>query len=183
MDSIRFVSFDPSLRNTGVCYGTIDAENNINVKNTVLLSTESEKNKRVRVSTDTINRSREIYKFLQQTIEEWKPNITFVETPSGSQNASSMKSYGVVCALISTVTPIPIEVTPIEVKQAFIGSKTATKQQIIDKAVNLYPDAGWLKKGGRILKKNEHCADAVAIVFAGVKTVQFKQIVNFLKTK
>lgn len=183
MDSIKFVSFDPSLRNTGVCYGTIDENNNIYVKNTILLSTESEKNKRVRVSTDTINRSREIYKFLQQIIEEWKPNITFVETPSGSQNASSMKSYGVICALISTISPAPIEVTPTEVKQAFIGSKTASKQQIIDKAVELYPEAGWLKIKGRILKKNEHCADAVAIVFAGVKTVQFKQIVNFLKTK
>lgn len=175
------MSIDPSLRNTGVSLGEITLDGEVLVEKVILSTTEKESKKNIRVSTDTINRSRSLYNFLQETIREFEPKVVFVETPSGSQNASSMKSYGIVCALIATINPPPIEVSPIEVKMAFIGDKKASKQQIINKAVELYPDAGWLKIKDRILNKNEHCADAVAVAIAGVQTVQFKQLINYIK--
>lgn len=89
-----------------------------------------------------------------------------------------MASYGVcIGVLASSSTPF-IQVTPNEVKLAGTNKKTATKAQMIEWATKTYPYVNWFtnqKKGITTFSaKNEHLADAIACVHAGVKTDLFR---------
>lgn len=178
---MKFIAIDSSLRYTGVAVGTIDKEDNISVDKLLLTETQKTKNKQIRASSDTINRCREIHSFVHQIMADENPDVIFVETPSGSQNASGMKSYGLVCMLIASLVPPPIEVTPTEVKVAYMGNKTASKESIINKASTQYPDLEWHYRAGKLQNKNEHIADAIAIAHAAVKTNQFQQLKQFIQ--
>jgi Holliday junction resolvasome RuvABC endonuclease subunit len=159
---IKFLAVDSSLTNTGIAWGEIDGDK-INVKGISLNTTEKSKHKQVRASSDTIARCKQSYNFLQKMTEYVKPQVVFAETPTGSQGANSMKSYGATCQLIATLKPEAIEVTPNEVKMASVGSKTASKKDMIAWAAKACPNlSGWDKnKNGTFKNKNEHMADAV----------------------
>ena len=172
---MRFLAVDSSLRNTGVAIGTIDGDK-VLVDKIILNTTEKTKNKQVRASSDTIDACRQNFQFLQKVIEEYEPQVIMAETPSGSQSSSGMKSYGATCQLIGSLSPSPIEVTPNEVKMASVGKKTASKKEMIEWAHGLYPDLEWYWHAGKLQNKNEHMADAVAIIFAGMQTRQFQQL-------
>lgn len=189
---IKFLSIDSSLRNTGISWGSING-NEVHIEGILLHQTEKSKNKQVRASSDTIRSCRSTYTFLIGKIKEINPQVIFVETPSGSQSASGMKSYGATCQLIGSIYPPPVEVTPNEAKIASTGNKKATKAEIIKWAYDKYPNLDWVKSG-KILKSsvqvtgtlhlsgdNEHCADSIAVVHAGVNTDEFKQLMALLK--
>ena len=105
-----------------------------------------------------------------------------METPSGSQSSAGMKSYGATCQLIASLDPKPIEVTPNEVKMSSVGKKTASKKDMIDWAYEKYPDVEWFinKSTGALQNKNEHMADAVAIVYAGINTDDFTRVFDII---
>jgi Holliday junction resolvasome RuvABC endonuclease subunit len=178
---MKFISIDSSLANTGVAIGVIE-NNYVNILSIELHSTEKAKAKTIRASSDTITRCKSNYLFLKTIIAHEKPDVIFVETPSGSQNASGMKSYGATCQLLATLTPAPIEVTPIEVKVRSIGKKTASKKEMIDWAYNLYPSLNWSYHAGKLQQANEHMADAIATAYAGIKSNDFERIKNLIKT-
>lgn len=174
---MKFVSIDSSLANTGVAVGSINQAGDITITSISLTETKKSKNKQVRASSDSITRCRQTYDFVDAIIKKEMPTVVFAETPSGSQSAAGMKSYGATCMLIAAISPPPIEVTPIEVKVASFGSKTASKTDMINWAHGLYPDVQWDKnKDGSLKNKNEHMADAIAIAHASVKTDVFKRI-------
>lgn len=177
---MKYLAIDSSLAHTGIAIGDLNPDGTFTVESIRLLETKKTKNKQVRASSDTIKRCRETYEFVQRMIREFKPAIIFVETPSGSQSASGMKSYGVTCQLIAALYPEPIEVTPDEVKVAALNSKTASKRAMINWAYEKYPDLTWIwrtVKGQRNLQdNNEHMADAIGIVHAGVQTEEFKKL-------
>jgi hypothetical protein len=53
---------------------------------------------------------------------------------------------------------------------------------MIDWSYAKHPEAiGWELRNGSPLKKMEHCADAIAIAYAGIKTDEFKRIEKFIK--
>lgn len=173
---MRFLAIDSSLRHTGIAVGTIDKDDNITVDFIRLNTTEKTTSKQVRASSDAIDACRSNFKFLQGIIKEYKPQIIFAETPSGSQSSSGMKSYGATCQLIASLEPDAIEVTPHEVKMSTVGSKTASKRAMIDWAYERYPDLEWTWHEGRIKNDNEHMADAICIVYAGIKTRMYNQL-------
>jgi Holliday junction resolvasome RuvABC endonuclease subunit len=177
---MRFVAIDSSLSNTGIAIGTITEDGSIQVEKIQLCETEKTKHKQVRASSDTIDRCRKTHRFIHKILDAEMPDIVFVETPSGSQSSAGMKSYGATCALIASVEPDPIEVTPVEVKVAFTGSKEASKVSIINKAVGLYPQLEWYYHAGKLQAKNEHCADAIAIAYAAVQTSEFARLKNII---
>lgn len=102
--------------------------------------------------------------------------VIFAETPSGSQSASGMKNYGVSCFLIAVCTPAPLEVTPQELKKNSVGTKNASKAEIIEWAYGKHPEADWHWHGGKLQNKNEHIADAIALIYAGMKLPEFKRL-------
>lgn len=175
---MKFLSIDSSLSNTGIAAGEI--YDKIIVQHIYLIQTEKTKNKKVRASSDTIARCRTTYDGVHNIIQKFKPDVIFAETPSGSQSASGMKSYGSTCQLIASISPPPIEVTPDEVKKASVGRKDASKKEIIDWAYNLYPALKWRFYKGNLQAKNEHMADAIAAIFAGIKTDEFKRLMSIV---
>lgn len=184
MSKIKILSIDSSMSNTGVAWGEFNGT--LAIRGIKLLETEKSKVKQVRASSDTITRGRSTYQFINEMIETFQPNVIFVETPSGSQSASGMKSYGMTCQLIATLSPEPIEITPIEVKKLTVGSKTATKEEMILWAHAKHPDLNWIKGNaikGTLANKNEHLADAIAIAHAGICLPDFKRLVSVLSAK
>lgn len=177
---MKFIAIDSSLAHTGIAYGSITLEDTVVVVGTKLIETKKTKNKQVRASSDTIERCRATIDAIHKGISEWQPKVIFVETPSGSQNASGMKSYGTTCAIIACIKPPAIEVTPHEVKMCSVGNKKASKKDMIEWANKKYPEAGWYFHGGKLQNKNEHIADAIAVAHAGVKTNEYIRLVNLI---
>lgn len=180
---MKFVSIDSSLRNTGVAIGTITGDKEILVEKIELHQTQKSTNKQVRASSDTIASCRSTYLFVQAIVNSVEPVFVFAETPSGSKSFSAGKSYGATCQLIASLMPAPIEVTPTEVKKVVTGTNTASKDTVINWANEKYPDLDWLSKGGKLLNKNEHLADAIAIAHAAIKTDEFNRLFHYLSKK
>ena len=110
----------------------------------------------------------------------------FVEVPVGSQSARAMASYGVCIGLLAALSDKPlIEVTPTEVKLAAVGSKTASKQEMISWASDLYPHLNWIKSRGKseLADKNEHIADAIGAIHAGILTDEFARLVAAVRLR
>lgn len=181
---MQFISIDPSLANMGIVKGSINivgGKTLIELDSYELITTKKSQVKTIRASSDTIDRCAYLHKNLTRVIEEFQPDVCFAETPSGSQSYSGALSFAISCFLISLCNPPAIQVTPTEVKKFTVGSKTASKKEIINYIGEKYP--GFLKKkkdGSYLEGEMEHIADAVCIVEAGIQTNQFKQISKFI---
>lgn len=181
---ITVVGIDPALRNFGFCIAKVDMDNDeiVDVVDLRLAKSEDEAGKKVRRNSDDLRRAKTLTDALQECC---KGNaLAFAEVPVGSQSARAMASYGICIGVLASCPIGMIEVTPTENKVCATGKKTATKQEMIDWAVGLFPHAPWLKrkvKGKETLRNdNEHLADALGAINAGLKTSQWKQLKSFL---
>ena len=180
---IHVAGSDPSFTNWGIAEGQLDLDTgyleNVRLE---IVSTEKGKAKQVRTNSDDLQRCEELARKALEVGRRCK--AIFVEVPVGSQNASGMKAYGVVCGILGTLRAEGIqiiEVTPTEVKKTFTGNKNATKEQMIAQAVQLYPDANFPMHRGQIASKAEHVADALAAIHAGVSTPIFQNLLRILR--
>ncbi|MDX7711785.1 RuvC family protein [Aeromonas caviae] len=184
---LKFVTIDPSLRNFGIGTGTIDLADEtlpINMTHIELVSTETDKSSRkvVRRNSEDLERARTLYRGARRLAAG--ASIMFVEVPVGSQSARSMASYGICIGLIASLSDIPIiEVTPTEVKLSAVGNKTASKREMIAWASELYPDLPWHQGKSGLADKNEHLADAIAAVHAGVLTEEFARLASVFRLR
>lgn len=114
-----------------------------------------------------------------QLIAQQGRAIAIAEVPVGSQSARAMASYGICIGILASLRIPLIEVTPNEVKLAGAGVKNATKDEMIQWAMKEFPNANWLTRRlhGEVVPTdaNEHLADAVGAIKAGVQTQQFRQ--------
>lgn len=170
---MRVLGLDPSLRNFGFAIGEVDVvTHKLTITDIDLCETEKGSNgKTIRVNSDDLTRARMIYGALLKNLIG--VSVVFAEIPVGSQSASAMKSYGVCVALIATINIPVVQLNPTEVKLAATGNKNATKQEMIDWATGRYPNLAWYKGRGGYGAKNEHLADAVASIHAGMLTDEF----------
>lgn len=182
---LKFVSADPSFRNFGMSKGTIDISTfEINVEELKLVKTEKPKGqKTVRVSSIDYQRARLLIKGFKEFTSD--ADIIFAEMPVGSQSAVAMKGYGVSIATIATAVKPLIQVSPDEVKMVAVGNKTASKKEMIDWAVDLYPNLNWPRARnnptGRIVNEAEHLADSIAAAHAGIETEMFQAACSMLE--
>lgn len=176
--TIQVVGIDPSLRNFGYANADLDIDTmKLKIKGLVLVETQPGANKKtVRQNSDDIRSATEQSKGLRENTAG--ASIAFVEVPVGSQSARAMASYGICCGILGGITQPMIQLTPGEVKLAAVGDKNATKEQMIAWASTLYPDAPWLRQGNRLIAKNEHLADAVASIHAGLLTADFQAVLR-----
>lgn len=178
---IKIVGIDPALANFGLAEVTFSMENlTFHVDKLVLPQTESDAGKQVRKNSDDLRRARILHDGLIASCKG--AAFAIAEIPVGSQSARAMASYGV-CVGVLAACPVPlIQVTASEVKMAATGYKNATKDEMIEWAMHRYPYANWVMrkvKGVMVAQNcNEHLADALAAIEAGVKTDQFKQAIS-----
>lgn len=181
---VKLVGIDPALNNLGLAQATLDLETmDLHIDNLALPQTGSENGKTVRKNSDDIRRAKILYDGM---IEACKgASFAIAEVPVGSQSSRAMASYGI-CVGVLAACPIPlIQVTPSEVKLAAIGEKNASKIEMIEWAMDKYPYANWVmrkSKGIMVAQNcNEHLADAIAAIEAGLKTEQFKAAIAMMR--
>lgn len=182
---IRIVGLDPSLSNFGISEGTLDIDTNeVVIEKFYLVETEASKNKKqVRVNSDDLRRLTEIFTTLKPVVDN--AQLVFAELPVGSQSSRAMVSYAGCLGVLSCINKPMIQLTPTEIKQHVSGRKDTTKQEIIDWAVAKQPDAPWLKRKSKgvetLVNKNEHLADSVVAIYAGLNTDQYRNAANMMR--
>jgi Holliday junction resolvasome RuvABC endonuclease subunit len=175
---------DISLTNLGTVITTFDTESDkvISLDTVRLTSTDGQAGKTVRKNSDDLRRARMLVRGLRVMSQACR--LACVEMPVGSKSARSMASYGICVGVMASCSIPLIQVTPTEVKVAATGNKNATKQEMIEWAVEKYPDAAWLRYKSKgqmeLTASNEHLADALATVYAGILTDQFKQAMSIV---
>lgn len=202
---IKVVGLDPAMSNLGIAIAEVDLDDpeNYHVYDLKLAQTEDGKitklvkgkdgkikkkkvmPKGVTVGSDDVRRAKILSQAMLEATRD--ADVVIAEVPIGSQSARAMASYGISVALLGSV-PVPlVEVSPSDAKLAGCNESTATKQEMIDAAVALFPDAPWIrsktKRGGiyPIVGDNEHLADACFIIRAGLRTEAFRELAEQLK--
>lgn len=172
MAIIRIVGFDAALNNFGIAQAYYDtACDTLDTYRLQLVTTEAWKGpKRGSKAGDELRRARHIHSEMLRNCVGM--DMCAAEVPSGSQSAKAARSLGIVVGVLAA-HPIPmIEVSQHDVKMAAVGNPRASKDQMIDWAVSLYPDLNWpIKSNGVIIKgRAEHLADAIGVLHAAIKT-------------
>lgn len=188
MTKIKIAGLDGSLRNFGISIMELDLETmTLSVQDLILAETEKSKNKQVRASSDNLTRAQSIHAKIKEALKSC--TAAFVEVPYGGQSYDAVLGFGIVIGLYASIDCPVIEVSPSETKMAAVGTKTASKEEIIEWAAEKFPDAKWLRykrngknyKKGELTSKNEHLADGIAIAHAGLEVPAFKQTIAILK--
>jgi len=164
---MRFVSIDPSMSNTAIVWGNIDGNKVMPIGWEVV---SSKKDKKESVAIDSINRAREVIKTIQEKIEYFNPQICFGESPNGSKSSSAMRGYGMSCCFLALL-PNPVFVTPFDVKKFVNGTNSASKDDVMKLAEELFPDFNFERsKDNKLIKtRMEHVCDALIIACSGLK--------------
>jgi len=184
---IRVVGFDPSLRNWGISQGYYDPVKGLSISQVSTLCPVELTGKQVRNNSKDLECAKQLCEGALEAAKN--AQAIFVEVPIGSQSARAMASYGICVGVLGALraTGIPFfEVTPTEVKMASVGSRTASKAEMIQWALQTHPEAPWsrYKEHGVMViseAKVEHQADATAAIYAGLASNAFKQMLPFLK--
>ena len=177
---IPVVGFDPSLRNWGIAESYLDLETGyLDTPQLSLVCPKDMEGKQVRQNSTDLFIADQLAEVVIPIAK--KAKVIFVEVPVGSQSARAMVSYGVCVGILGSIRSLGIqlvEVTPSEVKKVFTGNKLATKDDMINTAVRLYPDANFPRHRGEVSGKAEHVADAIAAIHAGVQTSVFQNLMR-----
>lgn len=185
--SINVVGLDPSLRNWGIAAGVFElSTSKLLITNVAVVNPVLPTGKSVRQNSLDLESAYQLSKVTKAAVEG--AHAIFIEVPVGSQSARAMASYGICVGVLGALRAVGIpffEVTPTEVKLAGYGCKTATKQQMIQWAMNKHPEANWptyMHKGKETVSeaKAEHQADAVAAIYAGIACNTFQQLLPFM---
>lgn len=176
------MGIDPSFRNWGLALAHVPQpfRKVIQVEDLRLLETKpAPKGYRGPKSWNDLHTAMELRDRWQEVMTEWDPDVVVTEVPSGTQSARASWTLGIALGLLTACPKDVVLVTPTEAKVALTGNKGADKNEMIRKAAEMYPDAPWLKKTQKgvttLVAKNEHLADAIAIIYAGaVKTDVFE---------
>lgn len=180
---IPVVGFDPSLRNWGIAQSFLDLETGyLDTPVLSIIESVDPTGLQVRQNSKDLSLAEQLSTGVIPAAS--KAKAIFVEVPVGSQSARAMASYGICVGVLGAIKALGIpliEVTPTEVKVAFTGNKTATKEQMIAQAVKLYPSANFPMHRGKVANKAEHVADAIATIHAGVLTPVFVNIMRLYK--
>ena len=181
---IPVCGLDPSLRNWGIAEAMLDLNTGeLSTPVLSLVQTTDPTGKQVRQNSKDLSLAEQLAMMVMPAVRRAK--AIFVEVPVGSQSARAMASYGICVGILGAVKAegIPIiEVTPMEVKKGFTGDKNATKDQMIQMAVSLYPDANFPRHKGKVCNKAEHVSDAIAAIHAGVNTPEFQNIMRIIQS-
>ena len=184
---LRFLGMDPSFRNWGYAVGHVDVDTlEIEISRVEVFTTSKSQVKTVRRTSDDFASARALHTKMTQMIQQHEPHVLFSEIPAGSQSATASKGLGIAVGVLASAAVPLIQVQPLEVKLALTGNKTASKLEMMERAVEMHPEsAGWLyrtvKSTPVLLLGMEHAADAVGAGHAGILTPQFQELLALLK--
>lgn len=179
MAVLNVLGMDPSLRNWGLAAGKLDtATSAVDIRRLDVFRIPEPVGKQIRVNSKDLHVARGLMERVHPYMKS--AGVCFAEVPVGSQSARAMVSYGVCVTVLGANQALGcpfIEVSPLEVKMATVGKKTASKMEMIEWAMDRYPNAPWPYHNGKLnTGLAEHMADACAAIEAGLKTPVYQQL-------
>lgn len=187
MKTINVVGFDPSTSNFGCAQARIDIDRlTLDIVDLRLIQTESESKKGVIKASDDLRRAKIVRDGMLAACRDMVLAVSEIPFCNPAGYASANFNSGLVTGVLASC-PIPlIQVFPADVKMAAIGYRQAAKEEMIEWGMNKYPAAPWLlrKLKGKMIPTaaNEHLADAIAAIEAGLKTQQFQQAIAMYRS-
>ncbi len=177
------VAIDPAFRNLGwvkASIRNIDGQLKVVVVASGLFQTKAGSSKKKRKSSDDFHSAKQIASYLRVITSDC--DLVISEIPSGSQSARASWTLGVALGTLATITKPIVEISPSMTKVALTGQKSASKREMIDAAYKLHPEALWSYKklhGKMVLtNKNEHMADAIGVLYAGLADSEAKALLS-----
>jgi hypothetical protein len=131
-----------------------------------------------------VNSVRCILADLDAFLLKHNPHLVCAELPLGSQSSQAMIGLGICTAILSTIKYPLILVNPFDVKKVvYAGAKRkVAKGEIVEWATTKQPSELWFKRKlkGKIvyMASNEHLADALVSIYAGMEKEVFSKIVK-----
>lgn len=168
------MALDPALRNTGVTvFNTI--LNDLLMYDDLIVTAKS-KDKKIKVATDLDNNAEYIARELNKVIETYTPDLIVIETSaSAGKDARAARSLGIIKGIVWGVAVsngIPVQTySEREIKLAMTNNPKASKRDLMDVAVEAYPQLHckkWLHQG-RLKNDFEHVADSVCAYLTYIK--------------
>tara|TARA_B110000967_G_scaffold38238_1_gene37808 strand:- start:7786 stop:8361 length:576 start_codon:yes stop_codon:yes gene_type:complete len=184
------VGFDPSLNNWGVARGIYCTESQgLEILELDVIKPVLPTGKQVRQNSKDLQAALQLSK--GASMHSKGADAIFIEVPIGSQSARAMASYGICVGVLGSLRSngVPFfEVTPTEVKLATVGSKTASKTEMIEWGTTHQPQAPWPTRKVKgveqvITGKAEHMADAIGAIKAGTQLDLFNQLTTLLNNR
>lgn len=189
-NTVRVLGIDCSLNNLGVCICEVDFHLNMFVLETRLIRNNEVYPSKMLQSFQDFDKAKRFAKALREIVGSNKIDICVGEIPCGSQSSRACTSAGIVTGLLGSVASYCsiCGVTPVQAKKASVGSKTASKEEIIEWAQLTHPEVKFRtrKLHGQdvVMKDCEHEADSIAIVTAALQTTEFQELmVQYLESK
>ncbi len=181
MNKVKVIGFDPSFRHWGLAFAELDLQDNsLTIQDLKLIEIEPESNKGVIKTSDDLRCARDLRIALHEAVKGAAFIVTEVPLGNAAMYNNAVFGAGVVIGVLASLDIPLIQVFPQDVKRIFTGHKDACKEEMIEEALKRYPNAPWLmRKYKSVLKpvaKNEHLADAVAVLHAGLETQQYRQL-------
>jgi len=181
---ITAIGIDMAFANMGLARTRITQDGDlvmVRCDDLELINTTSMDRKSVRKSSDELRRAKELQAAMVKFCKG--ADLAFVEVPSGSQSASAARALGIAVGVLASCPILIIEVSPMEVKDVVSGGNRKikiTKPMMIEWASKKWKLAPWLRHKGRLTLNNEHLADAMAAVMAGINTPEFKRLLTLV---
>lgn len=187
MSKISVVGLDPSTSNFGIVKATVDIDSlEVTVVDMVLAKTEPETKKGVAKQSDDLRRAKIVRAAMIEHTKDAAVVISEIPFCNPGTYASANFNSGLVTGVLASC-PLPvIQVSPQEVKIAAVNHRQAAKEEMIEWGIAKHPDANWRmrKLKGKMIptKDNEHLADALAAIYAGIRSDQFLQLIGLLRS-
>jgi len=189
MTTLKVVGLDPSLRNWGIAIGDYCLDNaRLQITELTVTKPALPTGKQVRQNSKDLTAASQLAEGALAAVQG--ADAIFVEVPVGSQSSRAMASYGICVGILGSLRAFNTsfyEVTPTEVKLISVGDRKATKEQMIVWGITTHPEAPWptqkVKGVDRVIQSTaEHMADAVAAIYAGLATPEFKQAAQLMSS-
>lgn len=166
----RILGVDPGFANFGVVGLEFDGKRSKIIYTDLIRTAPARVKQRLRRTDDKQRRHSEIRVRLREAIDEVQPTIAALEAVSFVRNAAVMCDIGGswygLYYLLQDAGIYTVGYNPAELKQALTGKKTASKQDMMDRASKLWPKqipwSKWPKS------KHEHIGDAIAAAWAAI---------------
>lgn len=170
---MRVLGIDPSLRNFGIVYAEVQGSTLQDVR---FFQISSEMSKVTPKYLGTFDRYAKLSHLIGTFLDELPTSHidkVYMEISTGSQDIRAAQAMAVSTftgAIIFEKVGIDYDlVTPRMMKKYLLQNSTAEKKDIIENLSTRFPDLPWFRKGGKVLLKNEHLADALAVLLWGLE--------------
>jgi len=125
--------------------------------------TEKSKKRNISVANDDFDRTIQMVSAITSLLDKYKVKGIIAELPAGSQSARAAKMFGLSIGALSGITfceDISINFfTPGDVKKGFFGNRTASKDDMINKAISDFNLPTRMVKGAKKQRREIYCGN------------------------